>query len=59
MDEGHKGNDDSTGNGNSNSTGNDQSTVNGNPVSTTGTAYYVVTFEYVDRSYRKGFKNCL
>lgn len=49
MDEGHKGNDDSTGNGNgnSNSTGNDQSTVNGNPVSTTGTAYYVVTFQYV------------
>lgn len=53
MDEGHTGNDDSTGNddgtgnGNSNSTGNDQSTVNGNPVSTTGTAYYVVTFQYV------------
>lgn len=47
MDEGHKGNDDSTGNGNGNSTGNDQSTVNGNPVSTTGTAYYVVTFQYV------------
>lgn len=55
MDEGHTGNDDSTGNddgtgngnGNSNSTGNDQSTVNGNPVSTTGTAYYVVTFKYV------------
>lgn len=53
MDEGHAGNDDSTGNddgtgnGNSNSTGNDQSTVNGNPVSTTGTAYYVVTFQYV------------
>ena len=53
MDEGHKGNDDSTGNGNgngngnSNSTGNDQSTVNGNPVSTTGTTYYVVTFQYV------------
>ena len=43
MDEGHTGNDDSTGN----STGNDQSTVNGNPVSTTGTAYYVVTFKYV------------
>ena len=43
MDEGHTGNDDSTGN----STGNDQSTVNGNPVSTTGTAYYVVTFQYV------------
>lgn len=53
MDEGHTGNDDSpgnddsTGNGNGNSTGNDQSTVNGNPVSTTGTAYYVVTFQYV------------
>lgn len=53
MDEGHTGNDDSpgnddsTGNGNGNSTGNDQSTVNGNPVSTTGTAYYVVTFKYV------------